>query len=134
MDDQTKREIMDKLQAPFDEKDRIQREYTQQEVIERGEFLPDEPPSRFPKSVYEQRLDDVFGLDWDVERDGSLHKITARLPNGDPIIRVGDTFQDACEKFGIGRYLHPNEEDVPHWTSWSVGSNSSEDEVDEAPW
>ena len=72
-----KETIEERLQAPFDENHRITREYTQDEVVEKGEFLPDEPPSTFPEAVYEQRLDDVFGIRWNVEKVGSDYKIIA---------------------------------------------------------
>ena len=48
---ETHDELMRKLKAPFDEKYRITEKYTQQQVIEKGEFLPDVPPSYFPDSV-----------------------------------------------------------------------------------
>ena len=91
---------MKKLQQPFDEKYRD----------------PKGPAigllHQFPDSVYEQRLDDVFGLNWDCEMKGSGYRITARVPNADQtIIREGDSFKEACMKFGIGRYIFMQEQE-----------------------
>lgn len=94
-----------KLQAPFNEKFRIHEEYTQQQVIEGGEFLPEVPPSYFPDAVYEQRIDEVFGLAWEVKVDGSNWAITIQVSRTKTVTRVGSSFQEACKRFGVGRYL-----------------------------
>lgn len=90
-----RQERLKKLQEPFDEKYRN----------------PDAALlHQFPNSVYEQRLDEVFGLNWDCERQGDGYRITARVPSGNlKIVREGESFKEACMKFGIGRYLFMQE-------------------------
>ena len=87
-------EYIKKLQEPFDEKYRDTKKAGLASVYQ------------FPDAVYEQRLDDVFGLNWDYEIKGGGYRIAARVPTADQtIVREGSTFIDACVKFGVGRYL-----------------------------
>lgn len=84
-------EIQAKLQAPFDEKDG---------------YTLDDGKLRFRDAVYEKRLDEVFGPNWQSEIAGTKNSYTITVEVlGDVITRTGKSFQDACRKFGIGRYL-----------------------------
>ncbi len=89
--------IMEKLQAPFDE-----------ELMKwRGVVYPeDEEEAYFDDSVYAQRLDEVLGFSWQSERDGNTCKITIQISTSKSITRMGENFIEACEMFGVGRYVH----------------------------
>ncbi len=90
-------EIMEKLQAPFD--DELMRWVGVR-------YREDEERAFFGESVYSQRLDEVLGFNWQSEMDGSSCKITVQLPDGTKITRMGENFREACEMFGVGRYVH----------------------------
>ena len=83
-------EFKKKLQAPFDEK--FKRKNRDGRII-------------YLDAAYEQRLDDVFGFGWQLHRDGSLYRLTINIPPFGQVTRVGESFREACGKFGIGRYL-----------------------------
>lgn len=63
----------------------------------------------FAPSVYQERLDEVLAHNWESVRDGSDIRITLHLHCGQSINRTGKSFIEACEMFGVGRYVH----DIP---------------------
>ena len=83
-------EILDELRAPFADEDGYRRD---EEI-------------RFRDAAYEKRLDDVFGHLWHSQVSGSKSHYTITVEAlGGTVTRTGRSFQDACCKFGIGRYL-----------------------------
>ena len=93
--DKSLEEIQKALQAPLDEKYRREGK--------------DAPRWQFVDAAYEQRMDEVFGFDWEVTWVENSCVISVRY-NGKTIARSGPSFQDACQQFGVGRYLFANEE------------------------